>query len=80
MNVTYVHGYGSHFDLDNPKVTALTRLGPISGPYLNYQRDTAARNVQVVVDRCIDAKTDLVVGTSMGGWIAAEVGASVRCV
>ena len=76
MRVVYVHGYGSQFDPESPKINALAELGPVTGPRLDYIKDTAERNITAAMSHCVDvyAPADLVVGTSLGGWIAAEVG------
>lgn len=73
MRIAYFHGFGSKFDPNNPKVVALSKLGEVVGvdvDYTNYAADV----VEIATMWVIKTSPDLIVGTSMGGWLAADVG------
>lgn len=75
MKILYVHGFGSRFDPDLPKVKELAKLGEVFGVDVDYSlsREDALRPVFVAAR---ENDVDLIVGTSMGGYAAAEVGCS----
>lgn len=78
LNVMYIHGFGSHFDRNAPKIQALQRLGHVYGPDIDYcysEKDSLDHAVDMVEQHIMFNETDLLVGTSMGGYIAAHVGA-----
>ena len=72
MKILYLHGYGSKFDPDSTKIGVLKTLGQVSGPNLDY-----GEGQQAVFDAVLafvdNDRYDLVVGTSMGGWLASHV-------
>lgn len=73
MNILYLHGFGSCFKPDSAKVRTLEKLGPVHGIELDYSRashDLAGQVRDAVVRHGIT----LLVGTSMGGWLAARMG------
>jgi uncharacterized protein len=74
MRTLYVHGFGSRFDPDNIKVKALRRLGEVVGVDVDYCAgfETAVSKVSAAASHC-----DLIVGTSMGGYLASHVGAAI---
>lgn len=72
LEITYVHGFRSKFDTSKPKMQALSKLGHISGPQIDYEKDTLAEiDDKVCAVRPIG---DLIVGTSMGAWVAMHYG------
>ena len=74
MNIYYCHGFASQFDPSSPKLEMLSKLGPVLGHNIDYTKP-AEEVVQHCQDELIKADIDLVVGTSMGGWLANIVGA-----
>jgi predicted esterase YcpF (UPF0227 family) len=74
INIVYFHGYGSRFDLQNDKVQELSSLGKIFGIDIDYSED-AKTIVDNAKEYSINVKADLIVGTSMGGWLASHVAA-----
>ncbi|CAA0081733.1 Uncharacterised protein [Halioglobus japonicus] len=77
MKVLYLHGYGSKFDPDSAKMQTLKKRGKVSGPDLDY-----GRGQQAVVDAVLtfvdNENYDLIVGTSMGGWLASHASVLLR--
>lgn len=73
MKILYVHGFGSGFDPENPKVKTLGQLGDVVGVNVDYCKgfESAYDDVSNAANGC-----DLIVGTSMGGYMASHVGAS----
>lgn len=74
MNILYVHGFGSHYDPNDTKIKILEMLGTVVGAnvdYCNGFRDVFESVLEIVLTSDID----LIVGTSMGGYMAAHVGA-----
>lgn len=76
MKIFYCHGFASQFDLNSSKLEILSRLGSIEGQNIDYT-NPAEEVVQYCVDAVIKADIDLLVGTSMGGWLASIVGARI---
>ncbi|KPQ01686.1 YqiA/YcfP family alpha/beta fold hydrolase [Marinobacter sp. HL-58] len=74
MNIYYCHGFGSQFDLGSSKLEILSKLGSIHGHDIDYTKP-ADEVVQICQDEVIKADIDLMVGTSMGGWLVNIVGA-----
>ena len=76
MKILYVHGYGSNYDPTNEKVVSLATMGDVFGITIDYTDgyDTVYKNVQQAV---YDNDIDLIVGTSMGGYMSANIGAAL---
>jgi len=76
MQIGYFHGFGSKFDPNNSKVKLLSQLDrchKVLGVDLDYT--LGAEYVTEKAFQFIDEnRIDLLVGTSMGGWLAAKVG------
>ena len=72
MKILYVHGFGSNYHPTKPKVQLLRILGEGVGVDVDYCEgfDAAFQKVKVAAMTC-----DLIVGTSMGGFMASHVGA-----
>lgn len=74
MNILYIHGFGSRFDPSSEKVLTLSQLGPVAGVDLDWSAP-AQQNIDDISFAIAHESVDLLVGTSMGGWGAATVGA-----
>lgn len=74
-NILYFHGFGSSFDPSSEKIKTLSTLGKVSGYDIDYTAGASA-----VIDAALaeigesDSHYDLLVGTSMGGWLAMVAG------
>lgn len=75
LKIYYCNGFASQFDPCSEKLRILSNLGEINGHDIDYTLPA-----DVVVKQCIDklmgCDIDIIVGTSMGGWLAAAVGSS----
>jgi len=76
MRVAYLHGFASYYDPENPKVKALEVLAAPYGLDINYYAGPQVA-IQSAIYFCLKHQIDLVVGTSMGGWLASHVGAAL---
>jgi uncharacterized protein len=72
LKIMYLHGYGSQFNPGSDKVKALQKLGEVDGPDIDYGKGQQHVTDQVVAFAW-DKDYDLIVGTSMGGWLASHV-------
>ena len=72
MNILYLHGYASCYKPDTDKVIALEQLGPVSGIDLDYTEGPDAV-IEAALEATTRYNTELLVGTSMGGWLASQV-------
>jgi len=73
MNILYIHGWGSSYDPDAPKVEALRKLGDVYGVNLDYTEGYDAVLAHAV-GHVVMHDIKMVVGTSMGGFMASRVG------
>jgi hypothetical protein len=73
MKILYIHGFGSYYDPAKSKVQTLQSLGDVVGVNVDY-----CEGFEVSVQKVKDAamSCDLIVGTSMGGFMASHVGAA----
>ncbi len=74
MNILYVHGFASRFDSSSQKVQALKTIGEVSGVNIDYSmpvNEIESHLYKAILDNDID----LLVGTSMGGYYSALLGA-----
>ena len=73
MKILYVHGFGSYYDRSKSKVQTLQSLGVVIGVNLDY-----CEGFEANFDKVCEAVSgcDLIVGTSMGGYMASHVGAA----
>lgn len=70
--VLYIHGFGSSFDPDSEKIKALSKQFEVIG--VNIQYEYHCPSIQTFLKMTImENNVDLVIGTSLGGWYAAEV-------
>ncbi|SRR6056297_3361366 len=73
MKILYVHGFGSHYDPEHEKIQMLETLGTVVGVDIDYCK--GFKNVfETVFEKASSESVDLIVGTSMGGYMAAQVG------
>jgi len=80
MNILYIHGFGSAYNPDNPKIKELEALGTVHGVDVDYTKGYERvfnKVYDAVTNELNDISTDLIVGTSMGGYMAAIIGASL---
>lgn len=76
VNILYLHGWGSKFDPDNEKIVALEKLGTVHGVDLDYSLGYG-KVIAQAIHKGLLVDADLVVGTSMGGYLASHVGKSM---
>lgn len=74
IKLVYFHGYGSQFDSSSDKIKQLKVLGEVFGCNIDYT-EAASDVIQKAKEYVTEQKPDLVVGTSMGGWLASHIGA-----
>lgn len=73
MKIMYVHGFGSSFDPTSDKIVTLSQLGEVVG--MSYDYTANPHQIKMtLIEFALDNVVDLVVGTSLGGYFAAEVG------
>ena len=73
MNILYVHGFGSQFDETSNKIQSLKDLGTVFGVNIDYTRPKHELSEELCLV-AIELGIDLLVGTSMGGYMVAAVG------
>ncbi len=76
LNIYYLHGFASRFDASSQKLKTLARLGPVRGHDMDYTQ-SAEDVIEDCLDKLMQVNPDLIVGTSMGGWLAGILGAEV---
>lgn len=74
MKILYVHGFGSAFDPNHEKIQMLETLGTVVGVDVDYCKGFS-NAFETVLAAVLGEGIDLIVGTSMGGYMAAHVGA-----
>lgn len=72
MNILYIHGFGSRFDPKSEKVQSLGALGCVYGIDLDYTQPLE-KNLIRCTAMVYQMNIDLLVGTSMGGYIVNQV-------
>ncbi|MGO1502712.1 MAG: YqiA/YcfP family alpha/beta fold hydrolase [Marinobacter sp.] len=70
----YLHGFASQFDINSDKLKTLARLGAVHGHNIDYTQ-IAEDAIEESLDKLMQVNPDLLVGTSMGGWLAGILGA-----
>lgn len=73
MKILYIHGFGSRFDPKHAKIQALETLGEVIGIDVDYCKGFKSV-FEDVIYKVTTQKVTLIVGTSMGGYMAAHVG------
>ena len=74
MNILYIHGFGSKYDPEHEKIKTLESIGTVFGVDVDYTRGFRSC-FETIMDVFLTGSVDLVVGTSMGGYMASHVGA-----
>jgi len=75
VRIFYVHGFGSSFRAHSRKMEALRMLGPVHGLTVDWTDPVEA--LSELTSEIQRWKPDLIVGTSMGGWGANQLGTSL---
>lgn len=76
MKILYIHGFGSAFDPTHEKVKLLETLGTVYGVDVDYCKGFD-HSFETVRHAVTVNEIDLLVGTSMGGYMSACVGAEL---
>jgi len=76
MNILYIHGFGGRFDPESAKNVILEELGTVYGVDLDYTKPFGTYK-NIVREAIAEHQIDLVVGTSMGGYMASWADRSV---
>jgi len=74
LKTYYLHGFASRFDITSDKLKTLARLGPVYGHDIDYTQ-VSEDVIEDSLDKLMQVNPDLLVGTSMGGWLAGILGA-----
>jgi len=74
LKTYYLHGFSSRFDNSSDKLKTLARLGPVYGHDIDYTLGSE-EVIEESLDKLMQINPDLLVGTSMGGWLAGILGA-----
>ena len=77
LNILYLHGFGSRFDPESNKIKSLSKLGEIT-PFTYDYTQSPNKIIETIKTVIYRDKIDLIVGTSLGGWYAAECGAQLH--
>jgi len=74
LNILYIHGFGSRVDVNSDKYAALRTFGQVSAFAPDYTRGypTVMADVQSYLKGI-----DLLVGTSMGGFLVSRLSADI---
>lgn len=73
INVVYLHGFASCWNPEAQKIQHLSRWAEVNGFDLDYGLG-AKKIVDLAMPQLEVFKPDLLIGCSMGGWLAAELG------
>lgn len=81
MNILYLHGFNSYFSLESEKLQELKKItNRITGFSIRYENsfseivDSVCSFIEQDNEKCGEgSKIDLLVGTSLGGWLASHV-------
>ena len=76
MNILYLHGYGSKFDINSSKNKELAKIGTVHGVDIDYSLPYEY-NERNITAKLVHTDIDLIIGTSMGGYYANRIGTSV---
>lgn len=74
LKIYYLHGFASRFDTTSEKLKTLAELGPVYGHDIDYTQGSEDV-IEESLDKLMRVNPDLLVGTSMGGWLAGILGA-----
>jgi predicted esterase YcpF (UPF0227 family) len=72
MIILYVHGFGSAFDRNSPKIQTLSKIGNVIGYNVDY---SIAYDLWMpdLVNVCKQYNVNYVVGCSMGGLVVSKI-------
>lgn len=73
MNILYIHGWGSRFDPTSDKILLLSEIGNVTGVDVDYTQPISEIQ-ETIYNAMIADDIDLLVGTSMGGYMANLMG------
>lgn len=73
MKILYIHGFGSKFDPTHEKIQMLETLGTVVGVDVDYCKGYDHVS-STIYDAVMQHGVDLIVGTSMGGYMSAQMG------
>jgi len=76
FQILYCHGWGSGFDPSKEKVRALAKVGPVDGITIDYTSHPQKAFERYAAQLKLRPEA-LVVGTSLGGFYAAWLGAEL---
>lgn len=81
LTILYLHGFASVFNPDSNKVKALSKLGKVVGFDIDYAK-TRGEIEEDILRFVYSNDIDLIVGCSMGGYNAINIGAAtgIPCV
>jgi len=71
MDIFYIHGFGSRYNPDSDKIRGLSQLGTVRGA--DYDYTAAFDTILTHLSRETEG-ADLIVGTSLGGYLAMRLG------
>jgi predicted esterase YcpF (UPF0227 family) len=77
MVILYLCGFGSRFSEENDKVIALKHLGEVKGIDLDYTKSKEINEERILNFLFENPDVDCIIGTSLGGYYAAVVGAKI---
>lgn len=73
MKIVYFHGFGSKFDPESNKIKALTDAGHnVVGVDIDYYN---ANFFDTALSFTLQEQPDIVMGTSLGGWLSSHIAA-----
>jgi predicted esterase YcpF (UPF0227 family) len=75
VKIGYLHGYASYYSEENIKVKSLSKLGDVVGLDINYNNGNSV--IEYASEWAIEQQLDLIVGCSMGAWLASHIGAAL---
>ncbi len=75
LKILYLHGFASAYNPDSAKIKSLSVLGDVAGFTINYARPKDEVEKELI--EAVQYKNiDLIVGCSLGGFHAINVGAA----
>jgi predicted esterase YcpF (UPF0227 family) len=77
MNIMYLHGFASAFDIENDKVRYLLQKGRLTPVHYNSCADYTT-NIDTLINKVIDNDIDLLIGCSLGGFYALEIASVLK--
>ena len=78
VNIIYIHGFASKFDPNSTKIKELSKLGDVNGFNIDYTLGESSI-IKESMSQITKNKPDLIVGTSMGGWLSTKLSEISSC-